>query len=511
MPPDPAPGQPGQLRFGTAGLRGPVRPGPGGMNDELVARATWAVGEWLRAAGHGSATVVVGHDARHGSEDFFATTTQVLAAAGFDVVALPGTSPTPLVAFACRDLAAAAAVQITASHNPAGDNGYKLYAGIGSDVAGAQIVGPADQQIEELMYRAPTTIPRRPVAPDARARHNRARYLDRLLTRFGRSPDPLRIALTPMHGVGGQIALGALRNAGFDDVHVVDEQFAPDPDFPTVAFPNPEEPGATDRLLRLAAEIDADLAVALDPDADRCAIAIPEDGRWRLLTGDETGAILAHRLAVPDGVVASSIVSGTLAAAVAAAAGARPARTLTGFKWLVRAGEPLVYAYEEAIGHCVDPDAIRDKDGIGTAVLLAQIAAGVRRDGRSLSSLLDDLSTRHGLHVTVGRSVPLTTPAAAAQTMTALRGATTRTVAGIECALSDYAGRDDDLRTDAVEFTGSDGDTGLRALVRPSGTEPKLKVYVEVVMPFPPDPATRRQTRREADALARRAADALVR
>ncbi|GAA3045762.1 phospho-sugar mutase [Gordonia defluvii] len=499
-----------ELRFGTAGLRGPVQPGIGGMNVELVARAAWAVGEWLRGNG-ADRTIVVGRDARHGSPEFFATATGVLAAAGFDVVALPGHSPTPLVAFACRDLRAAAAIQITASHNRAGDNGFKLYGGVGTDAPGAQIVGPIDEQIEALMTRAPGTIPRCAVPPDRRAQANRSRYLARISTRFGAGEEaaPFRLALTPLHGVGGQLALDALAVAGFHDVHVVPDQFAPDPDFPTVAFPNPEEPGATGELLRLAAEVGADLAIALDPDADRCALAIPCDGGWRQLTGDEVGALLCHTLAVPGAVVASSIVSGTFAADIAQAAGARSVRTLTGFKWLVRTGDRLCYAYEEAIGHCVDPAAVLDKDGISAAVLAAQIAARLRRDDSSANLLLDELSLTHGVHATVGTSVRLRAPAEADAVMAGLRSAARRTITGLDCSMHDYAGRDDALRTNAVEFAGADGDVRIRALVRPSGTEPKLKAYVEAVTPISAT-VDAGGARRDATALAERVAHALL-
>ncbi|GAB08700.1 putative phosphoglucomutase [Gordonia araii NBRC 100433] len=498
-----------ELRFGTAGLRGPVRPGPGGMNVELVARATWAVGEWLRSTGYPDGTVVVGRDGRHGSAEFFSTTTGVLAAAGFDVVALPGLSPTPLVAFACRDLDAAAGIQITASHNPAADNGYKLYGGIGTDAPGAQIVAPVDAEIEALMARAPSDIPMRPVVPDARARANRERYLARLSTRFGRVDGPVRIALTALHGVGGSLAVDALRNAGCDDVRVVADQFAPDPDFPTVEFPNPEEPGATDRLLRLAADADAHLAVALDPDADRCALAIPDGDGWRQLTGDEVGGLLCSALAEPGGVVASSIVSGTLAADVAQAAGARSVRTLTGFKWLVRAGEPLVYAYEEAIGHCVVPTSVRDKDGIGAAVLAARLAARLRRDGSSIATLLDELALRHGVHATVGRSLRLPPPTTADEIMGRLRSRPRTSLASVDLTLFDYATRTDELRTDAVEFAGETDSMRVRALIRPSGTEPKVKAYVEVVAPVPSAAAVA-DARSKATALATRVAVALL-
>ena len=347
------------LAFGTAGLRGPVRDGPDGMNVGTVTRATAGLAAWLVEHGHTGETVVVGRDARHGSAEFHTATTEVLSAAGFDVVALDEPGPTPLVAFACRQLGAAAGVMITASHNPPQDNGYKVYLD-----GGAQLIGPADREIESLISAAPDAgdVPRSPVATDPRAATVRDDYLARLDQRFGApTASNVRIALTAMHGVGGALAVDALRRSGFADVVVVDQQFAPDPDFPTVAFPNPEEPGATDLLLALAREKEADLAIALDPDADRCAVGVPDHaGEWRMLTGDETGALLGDAAldgwaarhgtvaTQPAPVIASSIVSGTLMNSIASRRGAVARRTLTGFKWLVRAGDPLAYAYEEA-------------------------------------------------------------------------------------------------------------------------------------------------------------------
>ncbi|WP_440712161.1 phospho-sugar mutase [Gordonia sp. FQ] len=480
------------LHFGTAGLRGPVGDGPDAMNVETVTRATAGLADWLRRRHAAGGAVVVGRDARHGSEDFFAATTQTFAAAGFDVVALPVPGPTPLVAFATRRLGAVAGVMITASHNPPRDNGYKVYLD-----GGAQLIEPADREIEACIAAAPPAadIPRVPVEPDARARAVRDDYLARLDARFG-APEttPLRIALTPLHGVGGALAVEALRRSGFGDVHVVAAQAEPDPDFPTVAFPNPEEPGATDLLLSLAADRRADLAIALDPDADRCAVGVPgRDGEWRMLTGDETGALLTaaildERQAAgrhgPAPVVASSIVSGTLAGAIAEARGARSVRTLTGFKWLVRAGEPLVYAYEEALGHCVDPDAVRDKDGISAAVALARLAAARTRTGSDLVAALEELMTAYGRRVTAQRSLRVERQADLAALMAGLRRDPPAALAGVPVVVADLAAGGPGPHTDAVELAGRDrSGITVRIVARPSGTEPKLKYYGEAAVP----------------------------
>lgn len=467
---------PQPLTFGTAGLRGPMRDGPDGMNVATVTRATWALATVLTDRCLGGSTVVVGRDARHQSDDFALATAEVLAAAGFSVVLLPDAAPTPVVAFAVRHLRAAAGVQITASHNPPADNGYKVYLD-----GGLQIVPPTDRDIEFAMAAAPADVARSEVAPaDITLIHE---YVRRAAG-VRRTTGDLRVALTPMHGVGGEVALRVLNEAGITDVHTVAEQFAPDPDFPTVAFPNPEEPGATDLLLALAAEVDADVAIALDPDADRCAVGVPTPTGWRMLSGDETGCLLGdYILSQTDpgdvtaaSVVASTVVSSRMLAAIAAGHGARHVETLTGFKWLARAdaglpGTTLVYAYEEAIGHCVDPAAVRDKDGISAAVLVCDLVVALRRDGRTLLDGLDELARRHGVHLTGAVSAP-----ADAAVMQRLRRTPPGLIGGEPVEVTDLLERRGQQRTDALIFT---GDT-VRVAIRPSGTEPKVKAYIEI-------------------------------
>jgi phosphomannomutase len=467
------------LTFGTAGLRGPVRGGPDAMNVAVVSRATWAVARVLTDRGLAGSPVIVGRDARHGSAVFATVTAEVLAAEGFSVMLLPAPVPTPVLAFAVRQTGAAAGIQITASHNPRTDNGYKVYF-----EGGIQIVPPADRQIETAMATAPLAdrIARTPVAP---ADTDLAeRYIERAAG-VRRSVGSVRVALTPLHGVGGAVGVETLRRAGFHEVHAVGAQFAPDPDFPTVAFPNPEEPGATDALLALAADIEADVAIALDPDADRCAVGIPtgkSGSGWRMLSGDETGWLLGDYLlsrtdSPETAVVASTVVSSRMLAAIAAHYGATHVETLTGCKWLARAdadvpGGALIYAYEEAIGHCVDPDAVRDKDGISAAVLVCDLVAMLKERGRCVPDALDDLARRYGVHDVAAVSRRVAGADEAAELMRRLRAPPPSRLAGFTADTTDIA--------DALIFTGGDDQASARVVVRPSGTEPKLKCYLEV-------------------------------
>ncbi|WP_405167084.1 phospho-sugar mutase [Nocardia sp. NBC_01499] len=490
------------LRFGTAGLRGPLRDGPDGMNVTTVTRATAGIVEWLRGRCLGGGAVIVGRDARHGSAEFATATAEIFAAAGFPVTLLPRPLPTPVVAFAVRELGAVAGVQITASHNPAADNGYKVYLD-----GGSQLLAPADTEIERCIDAVSEPVARTPVTPVG------DELVQRYLNRVSSLPSviggtgaraAIRIALTPLHGVGGDLVVKALAAAGFTDVHVVEEQFEPDPDFPTVAFPNPEEPGATDLLLALAGRVGADVAIALDPDADRCAVGIPlPDNTWRMLRGDETGVLLGDcvlRTAPRDALVATTIVSSRLLAKLAPARGARYAETLTGFKWLARAGEGLAYAYEEAIGHCVDPATVRDKDGISAAVLACDLVARLKSAGRTLTDQLDGYAVEFGLHSTDQVSLRLDSAAAAAAVVARLRANPPDEIAGEPVKYSDLLQVRGRMRTDALVFEGATS----RVVVRPSGTEPKLKCYLEVLTPVAADadlPAAKTTARQHLSAL----------
>ncbi|MBB4686223.1 phospho-sugar mutase [Amycolatopsis jiangsuensis] len=463
----------GPLEFGTAGLRGPVRAGPNGMNVAVVTRTTAGVAAWLTAHGHAGEVVVLGRDARHGSEAFATAAAEVLSAAGFAVKVLPQPLPTPLLAYSVLHYRAAAGIQITASHNPPADNGYKLY-----DGTGGQIVPPSDGEIEQAIQAVPAAVDVSRAA-GAEVADPREAYLDAVAALPGGSARDLRIAATALHGVGAETLRAALARAGFTDVHLVAEQAEPDADFPTVSFPNPEEPGATDLLLALASEVDADLAVALDPDADRCALGVrAPGGEWRMLRGDETGVLLgSHLLSTtdnPDPLVATTIVSASLLGELAKESGARYAETLTGFKWLVRAGEGLVFAYEEALGLCVNPGFVRDKDGIAAAVAAAGLAATLKAEGRTASDVLDDIARRHGVYLTDQVSLRVTDLAVRGRLMTRLRTSPPATLGGVPVTLEDLLPDADVLRLH--------GD-GVRVVVRPSGTEPKLKTYLQVVAP----------------------------
>lgn len=481
------------LRFGTAGLRGPVRAGPNGMNVAVVRRTTAGLAHWLRARGRAGAPVVVGRDARRGSETFAAAAAEVLAGAGFAVRTLPGPLPTPVLAFAVREIGATAGVQITASHNPPADNGYKVYVD-----DGGQLAPPADTEIEAAIAAAPPAVSVR-VGPPHGIVDVREAYLDRVAALPRGTARTLRIALTPLHGVGGETTVLALARAGFTDVHVVTAQAVPDAAFPTVAFPNPEEPGVTDALLATAERVGADLAVALDPDADRCALGVPTPAGWRMLTGDETGGLLGDHIlrhGTGDRLVATTVVSSSMLRSIAAGYGARFAETLTGFKWIARAGAGLVYGYEEALGYCVDPDAVRDKDGIAAAVLAADLAATLKAGGSGLLEHLDELATAHGVHATAGLPVRME-PAARDAVVERLRARPPEGWAADRPAPDVLVLRRRGSAASAGERGADRGreptvETSERAVIRPSGTEPKLKAYLQVVEPVSGDlPAAR--------------------
>lgn len=467
-----------RLTFGTAGIRGALGAGPARMNRALVRRVAAGL-----AASCPYDDVIVGCDARRGSAVFADDICAVLAGAGLPTRRLPGIVPTPVLAYAVRHLGCDGGVMVTASHNPPGDNGLKVYGG-----DGAQIVPPTDQLISEAVDRVGRVSDLPLGEYEVLGDEVLEAYLEAAAATLGPGPRAVRLVHTAMHGVGTAPLLALLVRAGFPAPLPVAAQAEPDPAFPTVAFPNPEEPGALDLGLREAALTGADALLATDPDADRLAVAVPDGaGGWRVLTGDELGVLLGdHVLATTSGedrLVVSTVVSSTQLARVAAAHGAQHATTLTGFKWIVRAGDRLpgarfVYGYEEALGYAVAPDLVRDKDGLTAALVVAEMLAADLAAGRSLLDRLDDVDRRSG-----GASVtrPWTVRADGPEEMGLLRAAVERLA---EDPPAELAGR----RRTSVERPADDVvvlhlEGGARAVVRPSGTEPKLKCYLEVVVP----------------------------
>ncbi|MGB8947185.1 MAG: phospho-sugar mutase [Streptomyces sp.] len=478
----------GTLQFGTAGLRGELGAGPMRMNRSVVIRAAAGLAAYLKDKGQAGGLVVIGYDARHKSADFARDTAAVMTGAGLRAAVLPRPLPTPVLAFAIRHLGAVAGVEVTASHNPPRDNGYKVYLGDGS-----QIVPPADAEIAAHIDAIATLhdVPR----PDSGWETLTDDVLEAYLARTDAvlspgSPRTARTVYTAMHGVGKDTLLAAFARAGFPAPALVAEQAEPDPDFPTVAFPNPEEPGAMDLSFAKAREVDPDLIIANDPDADRCAAAVkdgPGEADWRMLRGDEVGALLAAHLVRrgATGTFAESIVSSSLLGRIAEKAGLAYEETLTGFKWIARV-DGLRYGYEEALGYCVDPEGVRDKDGITAALLLAELASELKEEGRTLLDLLDDLAVEHGLHATDQLSVRVEDLSLIADAMRRLREQPPTALAGLPVTNAEDLTRGTDKLppTDGLRYTLD----GARVIVRPSGTEPKLKCYLEVVVPVSAKP-----------------------
>ncbi|MEO7130481.1 MAG: phospho-sugar mutase [Dermatophilaceae bacterium] len=481
----------GMLEFGTAGLRGALGAGPNRMNRSVVIRAAAGLVAFLQAEGGAGASplVVIGFDARYNSDVFARDTAAVVVGAGGRALLLPQPLPTPVLAYAIRHIGADAGVMVTASHNPPQDNGYKVYLGDGS-----QIVPPADAQIAAHISRV-TQVASVPVAADGWETADGALWDDYISDAVAvldpASPRDLSVVHTSLHGVGHRTVHDAFERAGFPAPDPVDAQAIPDPDFPTVPFPNPEEPGAIDLALDQARRGGCDIVIANDPDADRCAAAVldPAIGDWRMLRGDELGALLGAHLVARGvqarDVFANSIVSSRMLAAIARAAGIRHEETLTGFKWISRV-PGLRYGYEEALGYCVAPMSVRDKDGISAALLLAELAAGLKAKGRNLTDLLDDLAVAHGVHATDSFSVRVADLSQIGDLMGRLRDTPPDTVAGVAVERLDDLNRPDGALppTDGLRWFLTDGS---RIIVRPSGTEPKVKIYLEVVQPVATD------------------------
>lgn len=467
-----------RLQFGTAGLRGELGPGPNRMNRVIVAQAAAGLADYLTSS-ETEPSVVIGYDARHMSETFARDTAEIMSAAGVRAYVLPRHLPTPTLAFAIGHLECSAGVMVTASHNPPRDNGYKVYL---SDTS--QIVPPADIEISaaidavgpvnELPRSSDYTIVDEEVV-DA--------YINAVLELAADGPREVVAVYTPMHGVGRETLDKVVAAAHFAALHTVETQADPDPDFPTVAFPNPEEPGAMDLALELAAEVSADIIIANDPDADRCAVGVATDDGYRMLTGDQVGALLGDlqlRRGV-QGAYASSIVSSDLLGRQASAYDQPWQQTLTGFKWIGKIPD-VVYGYEEALGYSVAPHIARDKDGISAALAILELAAELKADGRTLVDKLHDIYSEHGWHATGQLSVRVSDVAIIANAMDQLRTQPPRILGGLEVTSID------DLQEGYQGLPPTDGirlgiSGGSRIICRPSGTEPKLKCYIEVVVP----------------------------
>lgn len=513
----------GFLAFGTAGLRAALGAGPNRMNRAVVIRAAAGLADWVteraESESWGAPRAVVGYDARTNSATFARDTAAVFTAAEIDVFLMPLPLPTPVLAWAVRLLKADLGIMVTASHNPAADNGYKVYLGghaVPEQARGAQIVPPFDAEIAAKIAAAPAPdrIPRSEsgwnTLPERIARDYEHAVCD-LLPGLMPSRRSLSVVLTPMHGVGGEVASMVLSRAGFDQLQVVPEQALPDPRFPTVEFPNPEEPGAMDLALELARRTGADLVIANDPDADRAAFAVPDPGAlggWRVLTGDEAGALLGHLmlLRIPPSeasqhAVANSLVSSRLLGRMAQARGVAHVQTLTGFKWISRVPQ-LCYGYEEALGYCVAPHLARDKDGISAALLMADYADRLLATGSSLLEVLDQIAVQHGVHATAQLSLRVADLGLREQMLQRIQQDPPQQLAGspVQTVADLSQGHEGLPPTPGLLLLTADGS---RAVVRPSGTEPKLKCYLEAIEEVPGPEGLEASRQRAAERLER--------
>lgn len=490
----------GTLEFGTAGLRGRLGPGSNRMNRVVVARAAAGLARYLVAQnGTDGTRVVIGYDARRNSDVFARDTARIMAGTGISAMVLPRALPTPVLAFAIRELGCAAGIMVTASHNPPADNGYKVYLGDGS-----QIVEPADVAIADCIAGI-GPIAGIAVSDDYRLLDNAVldAYVSRAVTLLPPGPRKLTAVYTALHGVGGQIFMRVAREAGFERPWTVAAQFDPDGEFPTVSFPNPEEPGAMDLSLAEARARDVDIIIANDPDADRCAVGIRAGDGYRMLSGDEVGTLLGWWIIERarrkdeklDGVYARSIVSSDLLQQIAVDASLGYAATLTGFKWIARVPH-LKFGYEEALGYCVDPQAVKDKDGITASLLVLELAAALKAEGRGPQDALDDLAQKYGVYATSQLSVRVSDLSLISGAMARLRSHPPTEIGGRRVRSFDdlEQGCDGLPPTDGLRFHMDDA----RVIIRPSGTEPKVKCYLQIVVPVAGDVNQARSTARGA-------------
>lgn len=471
----------GFLQFGTAGLRGPIGPGPSCMNRAVVSRAAAGIAAFMKK--HNLQSVVIGRDARHGSAEFAKDSAEILAGAGFKTYVLPRELPTPVLAFAVNKLKADVGIMVTASHNPAIDNGYKVYLGgvvSGVNYHGSQIISPIDSEISDFISKADLK-PNRITTYETVTESVITDYI-KSVAAICQTPNQLKIVYTALHGVGAETFLKVFNSAGFSNLIVVKEQEKPDPDFPTTPFPNPEEAGAIDLAIEYAKREGADLVIANDPDADRCAIAINDpDHGWRMLRGDEVGAIvgkyLIERDRINNGAYANSLVSSSLLSKMAKKAGIEFHETLTGFKWISKISN-LTFGYEEALGYCVDAKSVNDKDGISVGLLIAQIAGELRDGGVSLADYLNLIGDEYGFHKTDQISIRVTDLSIIQSLLNKVAANPPASLAGSALISAEDLSKSKSMATTGIRCYYNDG---IRIIIRPSGTEPKLKCYIEVV------------------------------
>ena len=475
-----------RLDFGTAGLRGELGAGPNRMNRVVVAQTALGLAEFLNANRDtyldpsGELSAVIGYDGRTNSDVFAMDSAEILSAAGIKTFLFSEMVPTPVAAFTGRRLGASLTVVVTASHNPPRDNGYKVY--LGGPTGGSQLVPPQDKEIANLItaISTRTTFQEIPKSKDFTfiGQPEINQYLDRAKTLVSLEESEiakrsaLRITHTALHGVGWKVVSPLMAAAGFK-VLPVKLQAEPDPQFPTVAFPNPEEKGAMDLSFAEATSNDSDIILANDPDADRLAVAVRSGDGYQMLTGDQVGLLLANQLAPTSKAIANSIVSADLSA-LAKHYGVPYTQTLTGFKWISKVPD-LGYGYEEALGYCVDPEYTPDKDGITAALVIAQMASDLKSQGKSLVDQIQDLAEKFG-HVATGQvSLRVSDLSVIGKITSDLRANPPASIGDEAVLFQDYLARTDAMKTDALIFSSN----SIKIIVRPSGTEPKLKCYLQ--------------------------------
>lgn len=471
----------GFLQFGTAGLRGPISPGPSGMNRAIVSRTAAAIVSFMKE--NNLTTVVIGRDARHKSADFAKDSAEIFAGAGIKTFLFPQEIPTPVLAFAVNKLNANVGIMVTASHNPATDNGYKVYLGAsigGVQYRGSQIISPIDKKISDLITDADLS-PLRSSKYELVSEDITSDYIlatAKLVT----TANNLKIIYTALHGVGMKTLVNVFEKAKFSKPILVTEQAQPDPNFPTTPFPNPEENGVMDLAIKYAKKHDADLVIANDPDADRCAIAISDENQnWRMLRGDEVGVILGKYLIESGKLtgksVSNSFVSSTLLSKIAKKHGIRFEETLTGFKWISKVSN-LGYGYEEAIGYCVDPAIVNDKDGISAALLIAQLAGELKAKSSSFNNYLQSIGEEFGFHETDQISIRFSDVTEIDNLLSRIKDNPPDQLAGLALETLEDLSKAEKIQTTGIRIKYQNN---VRVIIRPSGTEPKLKCYIEVV------------------------------